>query len=142
MLTKMSRLSTILALLFIIFATGCITIITLLVTTPLQAPVVQGFITLPGRPEFSNEKLWIGKVGDSLTAPPDVRATIINVLACVLAGAIVLMIFLCVRYVQQHAPTKRQLYAFKRTCGKEGEWALTDPEEAWFPTHSDQGKEA
>src|SRR2546421_10654638 len=138
----MSRFSTILALLFIIFAIGCITIITLLVATPLQAPVTQGFIRLPGRPEFSSEKLWIDKVDDSLTAPPDVRATIINVLACVLAGAIVLMIFLCVRYVRLHAPIKRQLYAFKTTCGEERKWALTAPEEAWFPTHSDQGKEA
>jgi hypothetical protein len=142
MSTKMSRFSAILALLFIIFATGCITIITLLITTPLQVPVVQGFIALPGRPEFSSENMWIDKVGDSLTAPPDVRATIINVLACVLAGVIILMIFLCVRYVRQHAPTKRQPHAFKRTCGEEGEWALTAPEEAWFPTHSDQGKEA
>jgi hypothetical protein len=142
MLTKMSRLSTILALLFIIFATGCVTIITLLVTTPLQAPVVQGFIALPSRPEFSSEKLWIDKVGDPLIAPPDVRATIINGLAYVLAGAIVLMIFLCVRHMRHHAPTNRQLYAFKRTCGEEEEWALTAPEEAWFPTHSDQSKEA
>jgi hypothetical protein len=95
----MSRFS-ILALLFIIFATGCVTIITLLVTTPLQAPAVQGFIALPGRPEFSSEKLWIDEVGDPLIAPPGVRATIINVLACVLASATVLMIFLCVRYVR------------------------------------------
>ena len=113
MLTKMSRFSTILALLFVIFATGCIAIITLLVTTPLQAPVVQGLIALLGRPEFSSEKLWIDKVGDSLIAPPDVRATIINVSACVLASAIVLMIFLCVRYMRQHALTKRQPYAVR-----------------------------
>ena len=142
MFDKTSRFSAILALLFIISTTGCVIIITLLVTTPLQAPVVQGFITLPGRLEVSSEKLWIDRVGDSLTALPDVRTTIINALACMLAGAIVLMIFLCVRYVRQHAPSERQPYASKRTCGEEGEWALTDPEEAWFPTHSDQGKEA
>lgn len=96
----MSRFSIILALLFIILATGCVTIITLLVTTPLHAPVVQGFIALPGRPEFSSEKLWIDEVDDPLIAPPGVRATIINVLAPVLASATVLMIFLCVRYVR------------------------------------------
>jgi hypothetical protein len=47
------------------------------------------------RPEFSNEKLWIDEIGDPLIASPGVRATVINVLACVLAGAIVPMIFLC-----------------------------------------------
>lgn len=42
----------------------------------------------------------IDEVGDSLIVPPGVRATIINVLARVLAIATVLMIFLCVRYVR------------------------------------------
>jgi hypothetical protein len=52
------------------------------------------------RPEFSSEKLWIDEVGDPLIAPPGVRATVINVLACILADATVPMIFLCVRYVR------------------------------------------
>jgi hypothetical protein len=99
-LTETSRFSIILALLFIIFPVGCVTVIALLVTMLLQAPVVQGFIALPGRPEFRSEKLWIEEVGDSLITLADIRATVINVLACVLAGATVPMIFLCVRYVR------------------------------------------
>src|SRR3954453_1395760 len=99
-MNKISRFSIIVTLLFIIFATDCVTIIKLLVRKPLQTHVVQGFFALPGRPDFSSERLWIDKVGGSFIAPSDVRATTINILACVLADAIFVMNFSCVRYVR------------------------------------------
>jgi hypothetical protein len=136
----MTTFSVLLMLLLIVLATSCITIIVIIVTAPLQAPMVEKVIALPGMPEFADEKLWVEKITYSLPVPPDHRAAIIAVLACVIAGVIIMLILLSVTYIHWYDPTKQQQDSFKRTCVESEEWALTIPEEAWSPTHSDHGK--
>jgi hypothetical protein len=140
-MAKMIMFPALLALLFLILAGSCITIIVLVATTPLQGAVVVQSIALPGEPDFSNEKFWINQVAQSPTASPDLRALVMCVLSWVIAVIIVSLLVPGIKYVRQHAPTKQQHYAFKRTCVASEEWALSVAEEAWSPANSDQGED-
>ena len=137
----MTTFPTLVALLFLALGGSCITIIVLLVAIPIHEPVISHSVAPPGTSAFSKDELWFNKVTDSSAAQRALRTTVICVLSWVIAGTIIMLIIVAVKYMLQHAPTKQQRLQFKRTYTKPEEWELPVPEKAWSPTSSDFGKE-